>query len=393
MFSQFFCSPSTEYDSFFIAWIGAVLVVSHAAVHGWIKYAVNDWYRHFYDLLEVSGALAVNSSTTDEVWISNQYAVGSGLWEFSKIAIIAVVVMPLSKLVRSLWALRWRLALMRSYMKAWDANRPAIEGASQRVHEDSYRFAKGVELCLSAGLDSVITLVVFIPILNKLGSETPCPKSISAFYFVGEGWLVAVAVSSAGVGLLVTIILGHRLVGLEIENQKIEAVLRRDLVILETTPEKICTSVQTANATDNATDNVSKCFLSPFTHFIETFEKIRLNYGRLFLNFTALNLWLAIFDQFNTLLPYIIFAPLLFSPNPESRILLGTLIQVSNSFDKVFTSLSVIAENWGEQALHVSQTTSPPYSYSQCTFLFSCRRNQRISLCHRPYTPIRKRRF
>ena len=352
MFSQFFLSIKLDQNSFFVAWIGAVLVVSHAAVHGWIKFAINDWYRHFYDLLETAGGLGVNSSITEDVWISHQYAVGVGLWEFSKIAIVAVVVMPLSKLIRSLWALRWRLALMQAYMRSWDCNRLAIEGASQRVHEDSYRFAKGVELCLSAGLDAVITLGVFIPILNQIGSETSCPDSMATFEFMGNAWLVGVAVSSATVGLLVTMVLGHRLVGLEIENQKIEAVLRRDLVILETTPEKVCMSIQTTNAasttdSDATSDSVSKSFLSPFTHFIETFDRIRSNYDRLFLNFTALNLWLAIFDQFNTLLPYMIFAPLLFAPDLKSRILLGTLIQVSNSFDKVFTSLNVIAENWG----------------------------------------------
>ena len=46
------------------------------------------------------------------------------------------------------------------------------------------------------------------------------------------------------------------------------------------------------------------------------------------------------------ILPYLIFAPLLFDSDPNRRILLGTLIQVSNSFDKVFGSLSVIADNW-----------------------------------------------
>jgi hypothetical protein len=43
----------------------------------------------------------------------------------------------------------------------------------------------------------------------------------------------------------------------------------------------------------------------------------------------------------------VIAAPLVFAADPDRRITLGTLIKMSNSFEKVFASLSVIAENWG----------------------------------------------
>ena len=367
MFSQFFCECGWSSHSAIVAWFGTLLVVGHAAVHGWIKYAVNAWYRDFYDLLEVAGALAANASATEADWTQRQAQVESGLWAFGRIALVAVIVMPIAKLVRSAWALRWRLALMRAYVLAWDPNRPPIEGASQRVHEDSYRFSKGVELCLTTVLDSVITLVVFIPILVDLGTETACPQTLTAFRFMGSGWLVGLAVSSALLGLVVTMLLGHKLVRLEVENQVVEAKLRRDLVVLETTPAIICEAYHIPDAlavSDETTvpadvaDAVNErmtmgdavvtaSFLPPFPHFIPVLEGIRKNYDRLFLNFSILNLWLAIFDQFNIILPYMIFAPLLFAPDPSQRILLGTLVQVSNAFDKVFGSLSVVAENWG----------------------------------------------
>ena len=47
------------------------------------------------------------------------------------------------------------------------------------------------------------------------------------------------------------------------------------------------------------------------------------------------------------LAPYVIAAPLIFAEDPGRRITLGTLMKMSNSFEKVFGSLSVIAENWG----------------------------------------------
>ena len=46
------------------------------------------------------------------------------------------------------------------------------------------------------------------------------------------------------------------------------------------------------------------------------------------------------------LAPYILVAPRLFADQCSERITLGTLVQTSNSFDKVFASLSVISENW-----------------------------------------------
>ena len=358
MFGLFFCAHN--WFALLVAWLGALLVVAHAAVHGWVKYAINDWYRDFYNLLEAAGALSANTSATTADWEFRQSQVESSLWAFAQIAVGPVVIMPIAKFIRSMWALRWRLVLMRAYVVAWDPNLPALEGASQRVHEDSYRFARGVELCLTTVLDSIITLAVFIPILTNLGTETPCPKSLGAFAFFEKGWLVGVAVTSALVGLAVTVGLGHKLVRLEIENQVAEAKLRRDLVLLETTPRVICDfyhvtdAANTEGASDAvATDNLAMgdsvvpgTFLAPIPHFMPIFAGIRRNYDRLFLNFTALNLWLALFDQFNVLLPYIIFSPLLFNPNPVNRILLGTLVQVSNSFDKVFGSLNTVAENW-----------------------------------------------
>ena len=353
MFWQFFCAPQARVVA--VAWLGALLVLGHAAVHGWVKFAVNAWYRDFYNLLEAAGGLAANASTTESEWTEKQAQVGAGLWEFGRIAIVAVVVMPIAKFVRSAWALRWRLALMRAYVLAWDPNRAPIEGASQRVHEDSYRFSKGVELCLTTVLDSVITLGVFVPILIELGTDTECPHP--SFAFLGTSWLVGLAASSAALGLLVTMVLGHKLVRLEVENQVVEAKLRRDLVVLETTPASIsavCHVPDSVASDESEVDArmemgdavVAAFFMPPFPHFLPIFDGIRKNYDRLFLNFTVLNLWLALFDQFNVILPYMIFAPLLFASDPRQRILLGTLVQVSNAFDKVFGSLSVIAENW-----------------------------------------------
>lgn len=364
MLKEFFVGSGSVGGARFVAWGGVAVIIAHAVVHGWVKYAVNDWYRTFYDLLEEAGSLASNSSTTEAVWKQKQQRTFVQLLDFCRIAIVSVVVMPVFKYVRSMWALRWRIALMNAYTSSWNANLAPIEGASQRVHEDTYKFSRGIELCLTTVLDSLITLFVFVPVLASLGSETPCPSSMKAFAWFGDLWLVGIAVVSASVGFVVTMILGHKLVGLEVNNQVIEANLRKDLVVLETNPVAVCTvfyndsvpdhpnhldyPVDTDAPVSSTTQRSSTGILMPpMPHFIPLFDSIQRNYNRLFLNFSALNLWLSFFDQMNVILPYMVFAPLLFDADPEARIMLGTLVQVSNSFDKVFGSLSVVAENWG----------------------------------------------
>ena len=354
MLAQFFCARA----HLLVAWSGLLFLLAHAAIHGWVKYRINLWYKDFYNLLETSGRLAANDTAVAEDWVAARTDVYAGLVEFGQIATVAVVAMPIFKWIRSMWTFHWRTALMNAYLTAWNPNHAPIEGASQRVHEDSYRFSKGVELCLSTVLDSAITLSVFTPILIQLGAGTACPTSLAAFAVLDDGWLVGLAFASALVGLFFTMILGHRLVGLEVNNQVVEAKLRRDLVLLETTPGSICAVVHldgdrtpeetiTVRTTSLVGDAVSTgSFRSPLPHFVPGLANLTRNYHALFRNFTVLNLFLAFYEQFNVILPYMIFAPLLFATSPSDRVTLGTLIQVSNSFDKVFGSLSVIADSW-----------------------------------------------
>jgi len=345
MFAAYFCSKSRAVLA--TAWAGVVLVVGHACVHACVRWAVNNFYKDFYNELENAGRLAGNSSSTDQDWHRNQHKVFMQLLEFCKIAAVSISVMPVAKFFRSVWTLRWRLALVRSYLEAWDPNTPAIEGASQRAHEDSFKWASGVELMLTTGLDCVLTLVVFCPILTRLGAETPCPAHVSMLCSLGDAWLVAFALAASLVGLAGTILVGHRLVGIEVHNQRIEAQLRRDLVILETDPSAVC------QARPPPEDIVVESrdvlfFMSPLPTFLPTLALLRSNYDSLYLNFSMLNLFLACFNEAMSLAPYFLFAPSLFDPDPSKRIMLGSLIQLSDSFGRVFGAMSVLADAWGD---------------------------------------------
>jgi ABC-type long-subunit fatty acid transport system fused permease/ATPase subunit len=334
MLAEFFWSASWRTTA--IAWAGFVVVVGYAYFLASVKARLNDFYSTFYDLLQKGGDVDPPSGEYEDTYANYRDQVTTELYHFAVIVMPLVSATPACKYIRSAWAFLWRTALMRAYLEAWDTQREPIEGASQRLHEDTQRFASGVEGCLITLLDAGFTLAVFTPILLDLSVEITPPLVMGAFR---DSWLFGMAFTCSIVGLVGAALLGQKLVGLEVANQKVEALLRKDLVLLETTPAVIV-------GTRPSSDDRYAAFL-PQTYFRNTLESLHKNYFALFKHFGFLNCWLSFFDQVMVLAPYAIAAPLVFAANPDNRITLGTLIKMSNSFEKVFASLSVIAENWG----------------------------------------------
>lgn len=346
MFREFFWSPSCK--TTLVAWVGLVVVVAYAFFLAHVKAQLNDFYSRFYDLLQKGGGDEVNVGSGDfgSGHVDYRTQVREELWSFALIVAPLVSASPAAKYIRSAWAFAWRLALMQSYLVAWDTKQEPIEGASQRLHEDSQRFATALEGCLITVLDAVFTLIVFTPILVELSQEIAPPSAMGVF---DDVWLWGMAFTCSLVGLSGAALFGQRLVGLEVANQRVEALLRKDLVLLETTPamivgtEAAAASAQTAQSPSRQRQST---FL-PQAYFRATLASLWTNYFALFKHFGLLNFWLSLFDQIMVLAPYVIAAPLIFDEDPARRITLGTLMKMSNSFDKVFGSLSVIAENWG----------------------------------------------
>ena len=379
MFTEFFCGdPKTTA----IAWSGLAVVVGYSFVVATIKAQLNGFYETFYDLLGeggaelgsgevLSGAAAEAPDDAAAALAEHRRRVYDQLWAFALIIAPLVSASPACKYVRSAWAFRWRMALMKAYLAAWDTKREPIEGASQRLHEDTQRFSSGLDGCLVAVLDACFTLVVFTPILARLSVEVAPPVDLGALNCV---WLWVMAFSSSLIGLAGAALFGQRLVGLEVANQRVEALLRKDLVLLETTPAVIVGTDASAppprrprrrrgaaalperearqqqqqqqQQQQTSPEHRHQAFL-PQTYFSQTLRSLDLNYLALFKHFGALNLWLSLFDQCMVILPYVLAAPLIFADDPARRITLGLLIKMSNSFSQVFGSLSVVSENWG----------------------------------------------
>src|SRR6185312_7252800 len=166
-----------------------------------VSVAINSWYGPFYDLLQA--ALSKSRTVTAEEFYSS-------LSIFAGIAFVAVVVGVLTRFFISHYIFRWRTAMNDYYVANWPRLR-SIEGASQRVQEDTMRFASTMESLSVSFVRAVLTLIAFLPLLATLSGKItelplvgPVPYSL---VIVAVGW------SAFGTGLLALI--GIRLPGLE----------------------------------------------------------------------------------------------------------------------------------------------------------------------------------
>ena len=147
-----------------------------------------------------------------------------------------------------------------------------IEGAAQRVQEDTIKFGRIMEGLGTSLIESVMIIVQFLPILLGLSAGIP-------IFFFGDweyGLVVGALIWSVG-GTVFLILLGIilRLVGVEYDLQKQEAAYRKVLVIAEddetVRPKTI----------EELFDDVRKI------HFLSYIRYLYFNIGRICLLYTS----------------------------------------------------------------------------------------------------------
>ena len=111
--------------------LGSALILFTSYFQVQVSVAINSWYGPFYDL--VQAALSKSKLVTVEQFYSE-------LSTFAGITLVAVVVGVMTRFFVSHYIFRWRTAMNDFYITNWPQLR-TIEGASQRVQEDTMRFA------------------------------------------------------------------------------------------------------------------------------------------------------------------------------------------------------------------------------------------------------------
>jgi peptide/bleomycin uptake transporter len=270
-----------------------------------VSVAINSWFGPFYNLVQAA------LSKSEPVTLVQFYG---ELSTFITIALVAVTVGVLTRFFVSHYIFRWRTAMNDYYMANW-ARLRTIEGASQRVQEDTMRFATTMEGLGINLIDAVMTLLAFLPVLLRLSSnitELPIVGSIPYPLVVA-----AVVWSVLGTGVLALI--GIRLPGIEFFNQRVEAAYRKELVLGEDEPARA--DPPTVQA---------------------LFANIRRNYFRLYLNFMYFNIGRIVYLQTDNIFPYFLLAPTIVS----GKITLGAMNQIMNAFSQVRSSFQYLINSW-----------------------------------------------
>ena len=199
---------------------------------------------------------------------------------------------------------------MKHWMKLRD-----VEGASQRVQEDTMRFAGIVEGLGSAFVSSVMTLIAFLPLLWTLSSQVTELPIVGAV----NGSMVFIALISSIFGTVLLALVGYRLPGLEFNNQKVEAAYRKELVIAEDQPERA----------------------QPMT-IGELYSNVKRNYFRLYFHYMYFNLFRYAYLQGANFIPLIALGPTIIA----GAITFGVFQQIMNAFGKVESSFQYLVSSW-----------------------------------------------
>jgi peptide/bleomycin uptake transporter len=233
--------------------------------------------------------------------------------QFAWIAFPYMLLRSFEAYLASHYAFRWRQAMTEVYLPRWQRTDATVEGASQRIQEDCMRFAKQTENLGLGLVRAVLTLASFIPILWGLS------KGIAIEWLKFDGSLFWVALTTALGGTVLSWFVGIRLPGLEYNNQKTEAALRKELVYAE--------------------DDRGRMTLA---EVMALFMGVRANNFRLFNHYAYFNLWSNLYGQTMIIFPYLLMGPSLFA----GLITLGVIQQVSNAFGKVNDAFSYLIERW-----------------------------------------------
>lgn len=301
------------FKSFFLSrhfalwgWPGAVLIFAGTWYQVQIDVAINDWFGGFYDLVQ-KALSAPGAITLGEFF--------GFLLSFGKLAGIYVLVAVFLSFYSKHWVFRWRQAMNDYYMQHWQELRH-IEGASQRVQEDTKRFAYIMETLGSNMMDALMTLIAFLPILWELS------KKVNEIPLIGQvdHALVYVAVLFALLGTVVLAAVGIKLPGLEFNNQRVEAAYRKELVHAEDDAER-------------GSEPVVK----------DLFAHVRENYFRLFFHYMYFDVAKFSYLQFGVLVPYIALGPTVVA----GAITLGVMQQIVRAFGRVEMSFQFLVRSWG----------------------------------------------
>jgi len=287
------------------SWLGSITILLSLWLQVKIDVKINNWFGTFYDMIQKA------LSEPNAITIQEYFA---ALLSFITLAGIYVAVYVVIKFFTSHFLFRWRTSMVEWYHSVYDKARK-IEGAAQRVQEDTVKFSRIMENLGTSLIEAIMLLIEFTPILLGLSISIP-------IFFFGD-WdygLVAGALIWTIGGTLFLVGLGYilRLVGIEYDLQKQEAAYRKMLVIAE----------------DN--ENIRPKTLE------ELFDDVRKIHFLSFMRYLYFDIARMAYLQTNVLSAYVFLAPAIVA----GVVTLGVMQQIIRAFNKVEGSMQYILKAW-----------------------------------------------
>lgn len=284
------------------AWGGLAIIISSLWGLTQIIVQISYWRRGFFDMIQ--------KMINDGGDVSTIYL---GMFDFGKWAALYIIIVVMTDYLTQRWLLSWRESVMFYYHEHWEKLR-TVEGSSQRLQEDCKLATRLLESIGEGAVSGLMTLIAFGPILWELSSEVP-----KLIFLNVHGGIMWIAFIWALGGTLALVWLGRKLPGLEYNNQKAEAALRKELVYGED------------HAGRAQPDDISSLW-----------GNVYFNYKQLFFQYMKFGMGKWTYLQASVLVPILVISPSI----AMSAISWGVLMQLLDAFSRVENSMQFLLRSW-----------------------------------------------
>ncbi|HEY5739707.1 MAG TPA: peptide antibiotic transporter SbmA [Gammaproteobacteria bacterium] len=301
--------------------VGSATILFSSYFSVQVSVAINNWRRPFFDAVQRMLQRIVDGTSAEELpplpaetIATNKAELYDLIVIFAEIAFLAIFVYVMTRFLTSHFVFRWRTAMNDYYTAQWATVRN-IEGASQRIQEDTMRFADIMENLGVSIVEAVMTLFAFLPVLWALSayvSELPLVGAIpQPLFWAALVWAIF------GTGFLALV--GIKLPGLYFKNQRVEAAFRKELVYGE-------------DDENRAQPPALK----------DLFANVRRNYFRIYFHYMYFNVARMLYLQADAIFVYVLLVPTI----AVGAITFGILQQILTAFNQVSNSFQYLVNSW-----------------------------------------------
>ena len=294
-----------------VAWALLVTIIAINLCVVWINVQLNKWNAQFYNALQSK----------------NVHDFPPLLMQFSALAFGFIILAVYGRYLRQMLGFRWRQWLTDRFLNEWLGDRAfyrierdrLADNPDQRITDDLQSFAT-TTLSLSLDLlSTVVTLVSFITILWSLAGALTF--TLGGTPIAIPGYMVWAAALYAVAGSLVIQKVGHPLVSINYQQQRVEADFRFGLIRVRENAEQIAFYDGEKTQTRTAQN---------------LFTRIRDNWWRVMKYTKRLTFVLSFYGQIAIIFPLVVAAPRYFA----GAFSFGVLMQISSAFNTVSDSFS-----------------------------------------------------